>query len=472
MKNISRIALSAAFIATALSNITPAFAQNLDAARKQLFDQLDRELVIVEKLGQAEVSLPSYAAWKEVVRDRTDVTGAVNVLRGNPQSSVPTLERILAAVKSDNGRAKRVSDAVKSLNDSTKRYADYAAPLRAQLVDPGIPQMAELTKRCDPLPTEIQSLKSADYPTLESTAVAVAKDATECPRFARELIALQGKGRELDALKAVVPDVAQKYPVLSQVAAFTDIVNKHGKLLQATDRLRKTATVGNALDDSIKQLQVMNIEAEGFARNAQSGGNARTVRVLNTLERDANVFWRAAGCAGVYTDQTAVCNHQPVKAGQTVEYQFKPGTSGRKVGVVGGGCTTQETSIGQDGAGADLHVITDGCQIKPESVALSESVQKRTLTVRNNRDKPIDVLFAHGFCLGLYKGIPNVCRSVTVAPGTAISYEFSLLNYMSAAFMRWGDDVCPLRLGIDGIVFLQLGKRVDVNPNRCGVSFQ
>ena len=71
--------MSAAVFAAALGNITPAFAQNLDPARKQLFDQLDRELVIVEKLGQAEVSLPSYAAWKELLRDRTDVTGAVNV---------------------------------------------------------------------------------------------------------------------------------------------------------------------------------------------------------------------------------------------------------------------------------------------------------------------------------------------------------------------------------------------------------
>jgi hypothetical protein len=57
LSTFSRIALGTALLAATAST----FAQTADPARKQLFDQLDRELVMVEKLGQAEVSLPSYA---------------------------------------------------------------------------------------------------------------------------------------------------------------------------------------------------------------------------------------------------------------------------------------------------------------------------------------------------------------------------------------------------------------------------
>jgi hypothetical protein len=462
LSTFSRIALGTALLAATAST----FAQTADPARKQLFDQLDRELVMVEKLGQAEVSLPSYAAWKEVLRDRTEVTGTVNLLRSNPQSSVPNLERILTAVKVDNGRAKRISDAVKSLNNSTKNYAYYDSLPAAALDDASMPQMAELKKRCDSFSFEMQTMASADYVKLEGTAVAIAKDATDCSRLARELLALQSKGKELDKLKNVVPTVAQQNPVLTQIAAFADIVSKQRTLVQATDRLRRTAINGNALDDSIKQLQVMNIEAEGFARNAQGGGNARTVRVLNTLERDANVFWRAAGCAGIYRDYQVVCNNQPVKAGQTVEYQFKPGTSGRKVGFMAGSCATQETSIGQDAAGADLHVITDGCQIKPESAALSESVQKRTKYVKNNRDKPIEVAFIATGCLGgTNQGKVWVCKTVTVAAGMEAMYEFPLGTF--GLGMDWGDEVCLFTPGFNRLLFKDGSRGRSVDALGC-----
>jgi hypothetical protein len=300
--------------------------------------------------------------------------------------------------------------------------------------------MQDFTKKCDIAVEALASAPRANADALAKTAAEVSPIAADCARLPKEFAALYAKGKEFDSLVNRVPDLAKQHPVLSAIAAFADIQGRHATLRTRVEGIRAQATSGTALDEPIGLLKAYNRDAQGFADEAQRGGDARTVNVLNTLERNATVFWRAAGCAGTVSGQTFVCHSDSVAAGRSVSYQFKGGTSARKVGFMAANCTTVETSIGQDAAGADLHVITDGCQIKPESVALSESVQKRTKYVKNNRDKPVEVVFQAYGCGGAYWGTVFVCRNVTIDPGMEVRYEYPL--GVRDMFMNWADGIC------------------------------
>jgi hypothetical protein len=462
-----RAALMAALLAVTAA--TSPFAQST-YTRIQLLDQVEQEIEKVIRAGR-DAPMAEFAAWKTVDQAMRTQKNTASQYRSDSKSTVADAERLLALAKANTDAANQTVAAAKLVSAADKAFSNYAKLEWPQPANPATARPTDLVVRCSALAGVIAKAKAAPLLELKNYADFIPGDTKDCAPLGDEVIALQGKAREFDNLKAIVPRIAQQNPVLAAVAAFADLTSKHAALTQRAEQIRKTGTTRTALDDSIKQLLGMNLEAEGYAKNAQGGGNVRTVRVLNTLEREANVFWRAAGCAGVFFDQTAVCNNQPVKPGQTVEYQFKLGTSLRKVGFRGVGCATQETSIAMEGAGTDLHVITDGCQIKPESAALSESVQKRTKYFRNNRDKPVEVLFASiqtpTMCFGTYKGSGFVCRTLTVAPRTEVRYEYPLGTIMSGVGVRWIDETCSTSSAY--VDFPNSGKAL-ANPGACTVS--
>jgi hypothetical protein len=417
------------------------------AKKQELLGKMQTELTRVDDMQKGAANVAAYAAWQPVA-SKKQANATLLADRRNDfkkQVTVAMLEADLAAFAADTATAGGIAKSAAQFAEARVPLTDYTKTHR-QLVDGIQLQRAQdLRKQCDQAVDALAFSTRANADVLAKTATETYAIAPDCVRLPKEFAALNAKVKEFDGLVDVIPGYVRQHPVLSAIAAFADLQAKHAALRTRVEGIRAQATSGTALDEPIGLLNAYNRDARSYAEEAARGGDARTVNVLNTLERGATVFWRAAGCAGTLSGQTFVCHSESVVAGRSVGYQFKAGTSARKVGFMASGCATQETSIAKDAAGADLHVITDGCQIKPESVALAESVQKRTKYVKNLRDKPIQVVFMASGCAGTHQGKTFVCAPMTVGPGTEVKHEFPLGT--SDLGMDWGDNTCSIAQG-------------------------
>lgn len=202
------------------------------------------------------------------------------------------------------------------------------------------------------------------------------------------------------------------------------------------------------------------------------------VTIKNVSRGDAQVYWSAAGCAGVVDGRTLVCHDTKLSPGEKRTYEYKWGTTSRRLSFKSDRCVTLDNpkwSVKEDKDGEPkLHYVTDGCDI---STNPNSSGGEGTFIVKNKSNESATVYFRAFGCVNS-RGVdmfPLCGSGKGLWPGESLSVRFPEgVSKRSIAFDRRS---CALKL--DGLkepkepnwIFVDDDKPyVDIEGDRCAIT--